>query len=99
MTILCTAFRATPLLDQRIQLEIESPVSANPTDIDPTSTRVLYIKDVATKLRCDEKTIQKRSRQKRNPMPFRRGPGMRLFIIERDLFHYLNAQPCAKGYL
>jgi|ERR1043166_539141 hypothetical protein len=98
MTILCTAFRATPLLDQRIQLEIESPVSANPTDIDPTSTRVLYFKDVATKLRCDEKTIQQRSRRKRNPIPFRRGSG-RPFILERDLFHYLNAQSCAKGYL
>jgi hypothetical protein len=94
VTLICHSFRATPLTDGRIQLELEQPQSADPTDINPTSTKLLYINDIAAKLRCDPKTVQRMSRRRRNPLPLHRGAG-RPFLIEREL-HTFVSKP---GYL
>jgi hypothetical protein len=89
-TLLCSAFRAVPLHDGRIQLEIETAQSASATDIDPSSTRVLYAEDIALKLRIDAKTVLRRSLRRRNPLPLKRVPGSRPFMLESALFHYVN---------
>lgn len=88
-TLLCNAFRAVPLQDGRIQLEIESAQTASDTHIDPNSTKVLYIEDIARLMRLDTKTVQRRSRLRRHPIPLKRGQG-RPFLLERDLFCYVN---------
>ncbi len=90
-TLLCKAFRAAPLLDGRIELQIDDAQTAGPDCVDPTSTRLLRIEDVAAKLRLDRKTVERRGRQRRNPIPFVRGKG-RPFILERDLFSYVSAR-------
>lgn len=83
MTLTCHSFRCDSLPDGRVQLTLESPTPTD-TDINPTSTKVLYVKDVAKLLRCDPKTIHRMSRRRQNPLPLKRGCG-RPFILERDL--------------
>lgn len=84
MTVICKAFRAAPLLDGRIELQVEDGQASAPDCIDPTSTRLLRIDDVATKLRLDRKTVERMGRRRRNPIPFVRG-GHNPWIPERDL--------------
>jgi hypothetical protein len=81
-------------------MEFESPQTHDPTNIDPFSTKVLYIPDVARLLRKDPKTIQRMSTRKRNRLPLVRGMG-KPFILERDLFAWVQAQgrPIVNGYL
>lgn len=92
-TLLCNAFRAVPLQDGRIQLEIESAQTASPTDFDPTSNKILYFCDIAAKLRKDPKTIQRMSTRKRNPLPIHRAPGSKPYGIECEIFRFFSAAP------
>jgi hypothetical protein len=96
----CTAFRCVVLPSGTLQLELENPRTDDPLGIDPFGTRVLYIEDVAAKLKRDPKTVQRMSRRRKNPLPLKRGAG-RPFIIERNLFAYMETQgrPIVSGYL
>lgn len=96
----CIAFSCVVLPSGRLQMEFESPQTHDPTNIDPFSTKVLYIPDVARLLRKDPKTIQRMSTRKRNRLPLVRGMG-KPFILERDLFAWVQAQgrPIVNGYL
>lgn len=84
MTLLCKSYHAEALLDGRIKLEVESPVPSNAEDIDPNSNRVLYIQDIAAKLKKDPKTV---ARMKR--LPLIRGAG-KPFMTESALYHFVN---------
>ena len=83
-----------------LQLELENPRSDDPLGIDPFGTRVLYIEDVAAKLKCDPKTVQRMSCRRKNRLPLIRGAG-RPHILERDFFTYMQGQGRldVRGYL
>jgi hypothetical protein len=72
-------------------MEFESPQTHDPTNIDPFSTKVLYIPDVAQLLRLTPATVQRMSCRRRNRLPLIRGVG-RPHILEKDLFAYVQAQ-------
>jgi hypothetical protein len=77
-------------------MEFESPQTHDPTNIDPFSTRMLYIADVAQLLRLSPATVQRMSTRKRNRLPLIRGVG-RPRILEKDLYAYVQAQGQAEA--
>lgn len=77
----------------KVECEDDSgPVSKSPLapdgDIDPHSGCILYIADVALKLRKSKKQIDKLSRRRKNPLPLTRGKG-RPFVFESTLHQWL----------
>lgn len=87
MTVICKAFRASPLPSGELKLEIEDPQQS--TGLDPNGTKLLYIPDVARVLRKSADTIYKMGKRKKNPIPFIRGRG-RPFVVEGTLARFLT---------
>src|SRR4051812_4890966 len=73
----CTAFRCVVLPSGTLQLELENPRTYGPDHIDPFSTKLLRIPEIAKKLGEAPATIQRWSNQKHNRLPLARIPGKR----------------------
>ena len=89
MTVTCKSFRCTPLINGELQLVIDGAMQADEHDVSATSTRVLYIEDIAHKLRKSPKSVQSMSRRRKHPLPLNRSNG-RPFLLESDLFYFLR---------
>lgn len=90
MTLTATSIRLTSLPGGLLQLDIEESPSSG---LDPTSTRPLGIAEIARKIGVHPKTVERRSKRKRNPLPLVRQPGQHPFAIERDIYHHLVTPP------
>jgi hypothetical protein len=67
-------------------------IASSDTEIDFGSSKVLYISDIALKLRKSPKQIDKLSRRKKHPLPLVRGRG-RPYIFESALHAWLVDDP------